>query len=188
MEEIVVMIEQLKKKLNNPDSIVSLFLGAAVVVVIGVMIFNYFRGQQVSNAKEQEQQKAEQNATMSASPTSHTVVAGETLWSIANSTIGSGYNWVDIQSANKIVNADTITVGQQLTIPKVAKREPGQIASAQVETKRPADGKYTVQKGDSLWNISVNVYGTGFRWTEIAQANNLSNPNLIFTGNVLTLP
>lgn len=182
------MIEQLKKKFNNPDSIVSLFLGVAVVIVIGVMIFNYARGKQATEVTNQEQMKAGQNATGSANSTSHTVVAGETLWSIAVNTIGSGYNWVDIQTANKITDPDTITVGQQLTIPKVAKREPGQIASAQVETKRPADGKYTVQKGDSLWNISVTVYGTGFRWTEIAQANNLSNPDIIFTGNVLTLP
>ncbi len=181
------MIEQLKKRLNNPDSLVSLFLGLAVVTVIVVMIFNYVKEQKTTTANNSEK-KIEQKATGSATATTHTVAAGETLWSIAVSTIGSGYNWVDIRDANKITNPDKIEVGQQLAIPAVAKREPGQIVSASVEVKRPADGKYTVQKGDSLWNISMSTYGTGFRWTEISKANNLSNPNLIFTGNVLMLP
>lgn len=181
------MVEQLKKKLSNPDSLVSLFLGIAVVAVIGVMIFNYIKERKTPEAALPDT-KTGQNATGSATSTSHTVTAGETLWSIATSTIGSGYNWVDIRDANKLTSPDKIEVGQQLLIPSVAKREPGQINSASVEVKRPADGKYTVVKGDSLWKISVAVYGTGFRWTEIAKANNLSNPNLIFTGNVLTLP
>ncbi len=183
------MIEQLKQKLNNPDSLVSLFLGIAVVIVIGVMMANYIRGKQTPTKVAEVPQSAEQNATGSAAMgTTYTVKAGETLWSIAAGTIGSGYNWVDIQEANKLTNADSIEVGQKLAIPKVAKREGGQIANASVEVKRPADGKYTVQKGDSLWNISVNVYGTGFRWTEIAKANSIVDPNLIFTGSVLMLP
>lgn len=182
------MVEQLKKRLSNPDSLVSLFLGVAVVVVIGVLIFNYVKERQATATPKTDDKKAEQNATGSATVTTYTVKAGETLWSIAQATIGSGYNWVDVRDANKLASPDRIEVGQQLTIPAVAKREAGQIASATVEVKRPADGKYTVQKGDSLWNISVATYGTGFRWTEIAKANNITNPNLIFTGNVLTLP
>ncbi len=182
------MVEQLKKRLSNPDSLVSLFLGVAVVVVIGVLIFNYVKERQATLTPEGEDKKTEQNATGSATVTTHTVKAGETLWSIAQDTIGSGYNWVDVRDANKLTSPDRIEVGQQLTIPAVAKREGGQIASATVEVKRPADSKYTVQKGDSLWNISAATYGTGFRWTEIAKANNITNPNLIFTGNVLTLP
>jgi len=181
------MVEQLKKKLSNPDSLVSLFLGIAVVAVISVMIFNYIKERKAPDVKQSET-KTEQNATGSAASASHTVIAGETLWSIAASTIGSGYNWVDIRDANKLTSPDKIEVGQKLLIPQVAKREPGQINAASVEVKRPADGKYTVAAGDSLWNISVAAYGTGFRWTEIAKANNLSNPNLIFRGNVLTLP
>lgn len=182
------MIDQLKKRLQNPDSLVSLFLGLAVVVVIGVLIVNYVKDRRVSGPASNTENKTEQTATGSAAGSSHTVVAGETLWSIAQKTIGSGYNWVDIRDANKLTSADRIEVGQTLTIPAVAKREPGQIVNAMVEVKRPEGGKYTVNKGDSLWKISVATYGTGFRWTEIAKANNLAHPDFIHTGNVLVLP
>lgn len=186
------MVSQLKKNLSNPDSLVSLFLGLAVVLVVGVLIVNYIKERRPTQesaqngTKEEQQQKAEQ-ATASATA-EYTVKSGDTLWSIAQNTIGSGYNWVDIRDANKITSPGMIEVGQKLSIPRVSKREPGQIAASSVETKRPADGKYTVQKGESLWMISEKVYGTGYRWTEIAKLNNITDPNVIFTGNVLTLP
>lgn len=47
---------------------------------------------------------------------------------------------------------------------------------------------YTVVRGDNLWNISVRAYGTGFKWGEIAKANNLLNPRVIHAGNVLQIP
>jgi len=165
-----------------------MFLGLAVVVVIGVLIVNYVKDRRVSGPATETEKKAEQAATGSGASSTYTVAAGETLWSIAEKTIGSGYNWVDIRDANKLTNADQVEVGQTLAIPSVAKREPGQIANAMVEVKRPADGKYTVKKGDSLWSISVATYGTGFRWTEIATLNKLEHPNVIHTGNVLMLP
>lgn len=180
------MKEQLKK-LTNPDSLISLFLGLAVVIVIGVMIMNYVRGKQTTGTESETKQ--EQTATQSATlPATHKVVAGETLWSIAEKTIGSGYNWVDIAKANNLTNPDMIKVDDMLTIPNVQKLEPGQVSSASMEVKKPADSKYTIQKGDSLWSISVSVYGTGYRWSEIAQLNKLTDPNMIFSGNVLQLP
>lgn len=47
---------------------------------------------------------------------------------------------------------------------------------------------YTVQEGDSLWKISENVYEDGYAWSDIAKANNISNPNQIEKGMRLTLP
>lgn len=51
-------------------------------------------------------------------------------------------------------------------------------------------GTYTVQSGDCLWNIAQNHYGDGANWTAIYQANlnQISNPNLIYPGQVLILP
>jgi len=48
--------------------------------------------------------------------------------------------------------------------------------------------EYTVQEGQTLWEISEEVYGTGFEWERIAQANNLDNPGQIEEGMTLTIP
>jgi nucleoid-associated protein YgaU len=54
----------------------------------------------------------------------------------------------------------------------------------------PAVKTYTVKSGDTLWNISKQYLGNGSRYTEIYNLNKdkVKNPNLIYAGQVLTLP
>ena len=49
---------------------------------------------------------------------------------------------------------------------------------------------YTVKKGDCLWKIARQFYGNGSKYTLIYNANRdkIKNPNLIYTGQVLTIP
>lgn len=49
---------------------------------------------------------------------------------------------------------------------------------------------YTVVSGDSLWKISKQFYGNGSKYMTIYNANTdkISNPNLIYVGQVLTIP
>lgn len=49
---------------------------------------------------------------------------------------------------------------------------------------------YTVVKGDCLWNIAKKFYGNGNQYTKIYNANKdkIKNPNLIYPGQVLTIP
>ena len=49
---------------------------------------------------------------------------------------------------------------------------------------------YTVKSGDSLWNIAKKFYGDGSKYTAIYNANKdkITNPNLIYPGQVLTIP
>ncbi len=49
---------------------------------------------------------------------------------------------------------------------------------------------YTVIKGDCLWNIAKKLLGNGNRWREIYNLNRdkITNPNLIYPGQVLTIP
>lgn len=46
---------------------------------------------------------------------------------------------------------------------------------------------YTVVKGDTLWNICKTHLGDPYKYTEVASKNNISNPNLIYPGQVLNL-
>ena len=68
---------------------------------------------------------------------------------------------------------------------------------ATVEEERETDDApeaattYTVVSGDCLWAIAKKFYGDGSRYTEIYNANVDvigSNPNLIYPGQVLTIP
>ena len=49
---------------------------------------------------------------------------------------------------------------------------------------------YTVKAGDCLWNIAKKFYGNGAQYTKIYNANKniIKNPNLIYPGQVLTIP
>lgn len=64
----------------------------------------------------------------------------------------------------------------------------GGVSSVDQDMSSISGSSYTVHTGDNLWNIAERAYGDGFKWTEIATANNLSNPNIIHSGNVITLP
>ena len=47
--------------------------------------------------------------------------------------------------------------------------------------------KYTVKEGDTLWNICKEQLGDGQKYKEIAELNNIANPDVIHVGQVLRL-
>ena len=154
-------------------------LGAVVIVIVGILIVNYFKDKSGGTIPGTSTQTGADE---------HVVVKGETLWSIAEDSFGSGYNWVDIKSANGL-ETDAIEVGQKLTIPDVSPKQPTSTKEAvSPQTSSVTGDSYMVVKGDSLWNIAVRAYGDGFKWVEIAKANQLVNPDVIHAGNILTLP
>jgi len=175
------MWKKFTKRFQSPDSFVSLALGLAVVLVIGMLIVNYISTKQ--RAGESAQKETTEQLTL---PATHTVGPGESLWTIAQTYYRDGYKWVDIAQANNLERPDFLEVGQTLTVPVVATAE-GQISADTVEAK-PEGTRYTAVAGDSLWNIAVKQYGTGYKWVDIARANNLVNPSIIHAGNVFVLP
>jgi len=186
-------------------------LGALVIIVVGMLVINYFRDDNIGETIPDGITSEDQEDTL---PTTHIVEAGETLWDISEKYYSTGYNWQDIANANNLGSADEIEEGQELVIPDVepaeseeatpeptitpspsptplatATPEPEAEPSAEVTVDKINPGStYIVQKGDTLWDISVRAYGTGYKWVDIARANNLANPNLIHPGNNFEIP
>ncbi|OGD62694.1 hypothetical protein A2160_03935 [Candidatus Beckwithbacteria bacterium RBG_13_42_9] len=125
-------------------------------------------------------------------PGSYDVQAGDSLWKIAESKYGSGYNWVDIAMANNLTNPDQIESGQKLTLPKVEVKMPVVAQAVDAEAlEKPVSitgNSYTVQEGDNLWDIAVRAYADGYQWPKISEANQLANPDQIEVDQVLQLP
>lgn len=164
-------------------------LGALVIVVVGVLVVNYFRGQESGTTLPTG--VTSERAGSKQLPTTHTVAAGETLWKISETYYQSGYNWVDISEANELASPGKIETGQVLSIPNVEAKTATVSTPEQTELAPEVSisgSTYTVVKGDSLWDISVRAYGDGYKWVEIARENKLVNPNLIHSGNILILP
>ena len=218
-------------------------LGAVIVIIVGILVYNYFSGPdqgEIIPAAETESLSGEITENPEAGGT-YVVQEGETLWDIAETAYGSGYDWRQIAEANDISLGGSISKGQVILIPVetvIVVEEPdlpegevidelaekieespefiaevnsvtnqvtitttgeGTIAEVISETEGEAEieqisyesiegEKYTVQKGDTLWDISVRAYGDGYRWVEIAEANDLANPDLIHNGNEFVLP
>lgn len=80
----------------------------------------------------------------------------------------------------------TAAVTQQTqTAPKAAT-----VTKERPATTAPKATTYTVKKGDCLWNIAKKYLGNGAKYNLIYNANKdkIKNPNLIYVGQVLTIP
>jgi nucleoid-associated protein YgaU len=69
-----------------------------------------------------------------------------------------------------------------------------EVDTSGLQVSKPAEQStmYTVQKGDTLWEIAEKHYGKGkgAKYTEIVKANSppVKNPDLIQPGWVLRIP
>lgn len=47
---------------------------------------------------------------------------------------------------------------------------------------------YVVQEGDTLWDLAERTYSSGYNFVDIAQSNNIINPDYIVVGQEVKLP
>jgi len=175
-------------------------MGGIVVVVIAGLIFNYFRTTNLKSWRGTLLSEQEAATTLKNDDkliATYKVVKGDDLWHIAEKFYRSGYNYVDIMNENKITGKGVIVAGQELRIPKVEAKKITVVEEKELVVKAEdksvtsiAIGDYTIQKGDSYWDIAVRAYGDGFQWTKIYWANKaiFGNPDLIFTGTKIIIP
>lgn len=125
--------------------------------------------------------------------TTHTVVRGESLWSIAELQLGDGHRYAEIVELNQQLlagRASFIRPGWVLTIP----------APTPPPTATPvpaSEHNVVVQKGDTLSGIARDELGDPNRYGEIFEASrhitqpggaHLTDPDVIDVGWTVTIP
>ncbi len=173
-------------KLNEQN--ISMLLGAVVVILVGSLLYNYFKSVNKPKQGETSSTAAPEQVQVPSGdklPAEYQVQKGDTLWSISVKAYGSGYNWVDVYSTNKSVigqNPNRLLADTKINLPKV---EPRLLTKA--SPAPTGNTQYSVVKGDNLWNILVKSCNNGYLWPKVAKANNLANASRIEIGQKLTI-
>ena len=178
------------------EKYINLILGMLVAFFIFSLTYKYFLKNIHLNlainlpgfeirSKKIEKKIAKQNVVKT-----YVVEEGEDLWHIAEKFYGSGFNAYDISIANKLNDASALETGTKIIIPEVKRRgaTTGDISASSTSQVTYSKDKYVVQPGDSLSIIALKVYGDLYAWTRILQANNLSSPDNIEVGMILSIP
>ena len=116
---------------------------------------------------------SDDNDNITGPSTTYTVVRGDSLWSIANRF---GVTVEQLRDANNLTT-DVLSVGQVLTIPGVS-------GGNEDSDNNGAVFYYTVERGDTLWNIASRF---GVTVQEIRDANDLTSDTLS-VGQSLIIP
>ncbi len=234
------LLERMQSDLQKNQSILNLVLGGLIVIVLGVLLFNFFNkptdNGSLGPAQNTQNQPTNQTAdvTKDKLPGKYTVKDGDTLFTIAQQYYDDGYKYDLIVKANQLTDENVISKGLVLEIPKPdgqtlaqAQASPTPPSSSSTEpsptdvatptpTQTPAPAQvaqnpqsdsgtggatnetiwgeritgntYTVQEGDWLSKISGRVYGDIMQYQKIAEANHISNPDVIEPGTVLQIP
>lgn len=134
-----------------------------------------------------------------------TVRRHDTLWSLAQTHLGSGKRFSEIVALNlgrtqpdgrALTKADWIFPGWVLRLPPDARMDPRSRTADKAASDASMEA-YTVERGDSLWEIADEHLGAGERYAEIYQLNvgnrqadgmQLTDPDEIRPGWRLRLP
>lgn len=184
-------LEKMENQIQSNQSKVSLVLGALIVLVIGILVFNYFNRNKadLGPAQQTEALQIQQDVSPGNLPGKYTVKDGDTLFTIAERYYQDGFKYPEIAKANNLTNVDQIEPGQTLEIPASSEVSSGTGGgNSTIWGDRIEDNTYTVAEDDWLSTIAGRAYGDIMAYDKIAKANNISNPNHIEPGMVLTIP
>ena len=185
-------LEKLEGEIQSNQSKVSMVLGGLIILLVGILVFNYFNKQKATLGPAQ-QTESQQDVSVDQLPGKYTVKEGDTLFTIAEKYFADGYQYPEIAKANNLTNADLVETGQILQIPKLEIQPAGEPlgtggGNTTIWGPRIEGNTYTVVEGDWLSKIAGRAYGDIMAYDKIAKANNIQNPDLIEPGMVLTIP
>lgn len=205
-------LEKIENEIQSNQSKVSLVLGALIVLVVGILVFNYFNKSKTDlGPAQQTQEQGQQDVAVDKLPGKYTVKEGDTLFIISEKYYNDGYKYTEIAKTNNLTNVDQLETGQVLEIPKLEGTtlaeaspvtSPAPVASPSPEEESLGTGggnttiwgpriegnTYTVVEGDWLSTIAGRAYGDVLAFDKLAKTNNISDPNHIEPGMVLNIP
>ena len=135
---------------------------------------------------------------------SHVFGNKDTLYGLAKKYYGDGRLWTHLATINGIDNPRAVPTGKVLLIPTTKEllialasdavvvepevEEP--VVEMPVEEGHEHDGRYVVQRGDTLSKICYEAYGTSNKFfvKKLAEYNGIKDINKIRTGQVIYLP
>ena len=170
-------------------------MGAIVVLIVGILFVTFAKGNknlQTSSIKDISEIENQNSKTSS----TYTVKLGDDLWTISENIYKDGFKWVEIAKINNLENPGLIYAGNKLVLPTIIQEKQATInaqtspkaTDKSIQNNSITGNEHIVVRGDNLWNIAVRAYGDGFKWPEIAKANNLLNPSIIHSGNIFKIP
>ncbi len=112
-------LDKVSKEIESNQSRLSMVLGALILLVIGILIFNYFNKGKASLGPAQQNEQSQEDVSPDNLPGKYTVKEDDTLFTIAEKYYQDGSKFEEIAKANNLGNADTIETGQVLQIPKI---------------------------------------------------------------------
>jgi len=135
---------------------------------------------------------------LGSTPKTYVIVAGDSLYTIAERVLGSSKHVNKILAANPGIDPKKLKVGQTIKMPDLSSSTtisaPVSMVSPQstVKTATASAAKtYKVQSGDTLRRISAKVYGDEKKWDKLYAANRTligSDPSKLRAGSVLQVP
>jgi len=113
-------LKDLFKKVKLNESTISTLIGAVVILLVGILILNYFKKEeteQLGQELQKQEEKAQQEMMAKMLEEKYTVQKGDSLWKIAVGKYSDGYQWPKIAQANNLANPDYLEEGQELELP-----------------------------------------------------------------------
>lgn len=205
---------KLNEEPSSDQSKLSMVLGGLIILVVGILVFNYFNKNKDNLGPAQQTEQTD--VSPENLPGKYTVKENDTLFTIAEKYYKDGYKYTEIAKTNNLTDVNAIEAGQVLEIPKLSEQEamaspsesPESAEATEVPAMAPTPGgevatggadvtiwgpkieaeSYTVVEGDWLSTISARAYGDVYAYKKLAEANNIANPDLIYPGQVIKIP
>lgn len=199
-------LDKISSEVSDSQSKLSMILGALIILVTAILLFNYFNKGKESLGPSQKTEVEQALGETESKEGKYTVKEGDTLFLIAQRYYKDGYKYSELAKLNNLTNVDQIEVGQILTVPAMENINPEQETPVNKEAtladsiqiplseettewgSKITTDKYTVTAGDWLSKIAGRAYGDVMAYEKISKANNIADPNLIEPGTVIIIP